>query len=278
MVRFRALWLIFVGPLFGVSVISGDLRAQSSSALQFENVSIRRSDPRIDSGGIGRQPDGTLSMRGTSIDVAIKLASPARARAVVGLPGWAQRERYDITAKPPADATPEQQQQMWFAVFEDRMKLAAHVEEQGRDIYALVVASEDGHLGPNLAPSTLDCPEPRVLTMPSTSSEVRERCRVREFVGPMGGWLRAGGVPIDLLTIYLGGLAGGDSLVDNRTGLDGLYSVNLTFASRRRAAVAPDDAPDFFTALQQQLGLKLQPEKAIVPVWVIDHIERPTEN
>ena len=45
-----------------------------------------------------------------------------------------------------------------------------------------------------------------------------------------------------------------------------------------REPALPDDAPEFFTALQEQLGLKLQPEKTIVPVFVIDSIERPTEN
>jgi len=68
--------------------------------------------------------------------------------------------------------------------------------------------------------------------------------------------------------------------VNNRTGLEGWYAVSLRFAPPR-LAVDPsttDDAPQFVTALQEQLGLKLQPEKTQVAVFVVDHIERPTPN
>ena len=66
----------------------------------------------------------------------------------------------------------------------------------------------------------------------------------------------------------------------NRTGLQGYYALTLTWAPRRgpNAAEPADDLPDFFTALQEQLGLKLQPEKARLPVFVVDSIERPSEN
>lgn len=83
---------------------------------------------------------------------------------------------------------------------------------------------------------------------------------------------------MDLLVQSLGGLAGG--LVNNRTGLKGFYSVELRFAPNgltsddRRG----DEPPQFLTALQEQLGLKLQPEKTMVPVLVIDSIKRPSEN
>jgi uncharacterized protein (TIGR03435 family) len=70
--------------------------------------------------------------------------------------------------------------------------------------------------------------------------------------------------------------------VTDGTGLQGLYAVSMTFAPPRNLATAQDatisDAPDFFTALQEQLGLNLQAGKGMVPVLVIDHIERPSEN
>ena len=77
-------------------------------------------------------------------------------------------------------------------------------------------------------------------------------------------------------------IRGAGGPVSNRTDLQGFYAVTLTFALPRGAGApldAPvDDAPDFFTALQEQLGLKLQTEKGMVPVLVIDHIERPSGN
>ena len=86
---------------------------------------------------------------------------------------------------------------------------------------------------------------------------------------------------MDNLARSLSGRAGGP--VSNRTGLQGFYALTLTFSPPRAArapqdAIPVDEAPDFFTALQEQLGLKLQAEKGMVPVLVIDHIERPSAN
>ena len=88
----------------------------------------------------------------------------------------------------------------------------------------------------------------------------------------------SGGMTIDSLVPSLGSLAG--RLVNNRTGLQGFYALTLNFSAPRQPGdtAPPDDVPELFTALQEQLGLKLQPEKTMVPILVIDHIERPTEN
>jgi uncharacterized protein (TIGR03435 family) len=80
---------------------------------------------------------------------------------------------------------------------------------------------------------------------------------------------------MDGLASFLYGPAGGE--VEDDTGLTELYAVNLTFSSRE-TGVANDNAPDILTALQEQLGLKLLHRKRMMPVFVIDHIERPSEN
>jgi uncharacterized protein (TIGR03435 family) len=96
-------------------------------------------------------------------------------------------------------------------------------------------------------------------------------------------------MPMNNLAASLYGFVGGD--VENQTGLEGFYALTLRF-SRQRTAVPPleatanptavgpaaDDLPDIFTALQEQLGLKLLRGKKMMPVFVIDHIERPSEN
>lgn len=87
---------------------------------------------------------------------------------------------------------------------------------------------------------------------------------------------------MDALVQSLPGLAGGP--VTNRTGLEGFYALTLKFTRptppgvQPDAAQATDDLPNFFTALQEQLGLKLQHEKTTLPVFVVDHIDRPSEN
>ena len=95
------------------------------------------------------------------------------------------------------------------------------------------------------------------------------------------GIIVSGSTTMDALVLSFGGLAGRQ--VFDRTGLKGNYAFTLKFLSPRTPgtsseAPSPDDTPDFFTALQEQLGLKLQPEKSLVPVFVIDRLERPTEN
>jgi uncharacterized protein (TIGR03435 family) len=251
------------------------LHAQSSSVLQFETISIKQSDPAADSGWLRSEPDGTFVMENTSIRGIIFLGSPEPARDVVGLPDWATRERYVIRAKPAAGATDQQKAEMWRALFADRMKLAAHVEQQERDTYALVIASADGHLGPHLTPSTIDC-DPRRAAQ--RSPEARARCGGPEGGGPLGGWIRSPGMPLDVLAGYLSGMLGG-RVVNDRTGLQGFYAVDWSW-SRAPADVKTRGVREqaIFSAIEEQLGLKLQAEKSRVPILVIDHIERPSEN
>jgi uncharacterized protein (TIGR03435 family) len=93
------------------------------------------------------------------------------------------------------------------------------------------------------------------------------------------GTIEATGVALDGFVNSLSGLARGR--VYNRTGLDGLDDLALHFAPPRLnpdPSAPADDAPQFVTALQEQLGFKLVPEKSIVKFLVIDHIERPTPN
>jgi len=210
-------------------------------------------------------------------------ASPVPAREVEGLPNWAMTEQYDVTAKPPAGSTREQRNQMWRRLFAERMKLVARVEEREQDTFALVLARSDGRLGPQLERSTLDCgprppgsaPPPPPQAPPS-ADDMRSRCGMMMS----GASIVSGGMMMANLAQSLGSLAG--RLVNDRTGLEGFYALTLNFSVRRLGASAEpapiDDAPEIFTALQEQLGLKLQPEKSMVPVFVIDHIERPSEN
>jgi uncharacterized protein (TIGR03435 family) len=166
------------------------------------------------------------------------------------------------------------------AMFADRMKLQAHVEQRERDTFALVVARSDGKLGPQLKPSTLDCgPRPPGTPPPEPPASFSTDDAAARCGGLFGrGLIVSGGIALDSLAFSLAGLAG--RLVDNRTGLQGFYALKLQFVEPGApgAASLDDNLPDFFTALQEQLGLKLQPEKTIVPIFVVDHIERPTEN
>ena len=145
---------------------------------------------------------------------------------------------------------------------------------QGPGVFA------DGRLGPQLRRSSVDCAA-RIAAqaeqkptdpLPAGAAE----CGIRN--GP--GRIDFGGLPVSLLVQMLSGQVG--KPVIDRTGLNGNYDVELRFALGSAGpprpdgqAALPDDAPSIFTAVQEQLGLKLVPGEAPVDTLVIDHIERP---
>jgi uncharacterized protein (TIGR03435 family) len=264
---------------------------QAPTGPTFDVVSIKRVNGLRQGGGMRILPDGTFIMTGQPIGSLLNQASPVPVtpRDITGGPDWLWRELYDVTVKPPEGLTGAElvaaRPMMWRALFAERMKLVAHIEQREKDTFTLVLARSDGRLGSELKPSTLDCtsrsdataPAPAPASPPSLQ-ERENRCGL--FMS--GGQWVSGGVTLDQLARPLGGIAGGE--VENRTGLTGFYSVKLDFSIQRSVGVTPDpnaaaDAPSIFTALQEQLGLKLQRgEKKSTPVFVIDSIERPSEN
>jgi uncharacterized protein (TIGR03435 family) len=231
-------------------------------------------------------PDGTEVMINSPLSTFIGTAYPSQSGRYVGLPDWATTERYDVTVKPGSGTTREQRQQMWRTVFADRMKLVAHNETSEQPIYNLVLARPDGTLGPQLKPSARDClaesaaarerrepPKPLV-----TDADFLDSCGLRFGAGHLIG----GGITMQMFSLQLRGLSG--RVVQDRTGLKGYYAIDFRFAMPNQnpevaaAGLDPADAPSVFTALQEQLGLKLEPDKMLLQHVVIDHIERPTEN
>ncbi|MGE0444025.1 MAG: TIGR03435 family protein [Vicinamibacterales bacterium] len=253
------------------------LAAQQPEPLDFEVVSIKR-NVSGERGNSGRTlPDGTIMRLNSTVRSFILAASPVNAVDVEGLPDWAFSDRYDVIAKPPANSTREQRSEMMRRMFADRFKLRAHVEERERDVFDLVLAREDGQLGPNITPSSADCSPAANQAQPPRPLSIDD---IRGTCGTIVGLnqIVSGGTTLNGLIGTLGAIAGGR--ITNRTGLNGIYAIELTFSRGPQAdpAAPPDDRPDIFTALQEQLGLKLVRGKAMLPVFVIDSIERPSEN
>jgi uncharacterized protein (TIGR03435 family) len=171
---------------------------------------------------------------------------------------------------------------MMQTLFANRMKLVAHIEERETKTYSLVIARADGRLGPALKKSTLDCAAIASQAPASVGApdDFTTRCGMRGSYGS----IVSGGMLIDNLARNIQGRIGGP--VSNKTGLEGYYAFTLKFAEQGPpvagtapfVAANPSDDPDFFTALQEQLGLKLLSDKGTVPYFIIDHIERPTPN
>ena len=250
------------------------LDAQAPLLAEFEVVSIKRNPADADAASMRTLPDGTFVMINQTIRSIIMAAAPTPVRDVTGLPGWTSTERYDIIAKPPAGATPEQRSEMFRRMFEDRMQLEAHVEEREQTAFGLVVDRSDGRLGPQMSASPLDCTGSVPQVQPPSMADAKNRCGLSATTGV----IVSGGTTIEALVRVATGPAGGT--VYDRTGLKGTYALTLRYAVRTADASAGGlyDAPEFATALREQLGLRLRPERTKVPTLVVDSISRPTEN
>ena len=211
---------------------------------------------------------------GVTLQGLIREAYEVEDNQISGAPAWLDSERYDIEAKADKSVADELQKlsfdqrlveyrRMLQALLGDRFQLTLHRETKELPVYALVIAKK----GPKLQETHPGDNDPTGMTF---------------------GWglLKGEGVPIALLVRHLSRQQLDRPVVD-KTGLTGKYDFTLKWIpdDRRTPTVGqqgtddtPPPGPSIFTAIQEQLGLRLEPQKGPVEVLVIDHVERPSEN
>ena len=209
---------------------------------------------------------------------------------IEGAPEWLQTDRWDINARAEGDFPPttidgpDPRREMLRALLVDRFKLSAHLESRDRPSYALVRAQPVKPLSPRLHPSTVDCValiagmrRGQTAATPPVTPDGAPDCSI---VMPPGR-VSIGTQPMRQLAEALSRIVGRP--VVDRTDLTGNYSALLTYTpdAGPRQSGADQPAPDpngasLFTALEEQLGLKLESTRGLVDVLVIDHVERPT--
>jgi uncharacterized protein (TIGR03435 family) len=247
----------------------------------FDVVSVKRVTELRNTGSIGDQPGGRFVLSGMAIAPVIRTAYPADVSDLVGAPDWVNTERYDLTAQAGRDVPREQMELMLRAMLADRFKLAVHYEMQERPVYALVLARADGRLGPGIRRSDLDCDAIQAARragsqeQPPATSNGAPACGM-SMRGTVGMEVRLGARPLSILASSFG--TGPGRVVVDKTGLQGNYDITLNYMPQPKADAPPDAPPNVFTALQEQLGLKLEPDRAPLKILVIDRIERPAEN
>ena len=248
----------------------------------FDVVSIKRVTDIRTRHRWGEDPGGKFVLSGTSILPAIQAAYPADVPDLIGAPAWRASESYDLTAQAGREVPKEQMTAMLRAMLADRFKLLVHYEMQERPVYALMIARADGRLGPNIKKSDLDCDAIQAARRagskepPPATSNGAPACGFSMSGAGPGLELLMGARPLSALAGSIGSSAG--RVVVDKTGLKGNYDMTLNYAPQAGADVAPGDSPNVFTALQEQLGLKLESDRAPLKILVIDRIERPTEN
>ncbi len=281
--------LAIVAVAAGLAPVSAQQPAPGSTAAPaFEVASVKRNVGQEGSMTLLRlppTPTGAVSVSNVPLWMLIqwayeleestagwKLIPPPDKQAFL----W--EARFDIQAKPPDGAAPGQQYAMLRALLADRFKLRVHRETRPTPVYALTVV-RPGRLGPALRPSTVDC-----------AASHNDFTRLREFADARGtdrrricGVDQYGSGPDEILVRSAGPmteLANSLTILDrpvvDETGLSGLFEWTLTFGSSQAAIDA--GRTRIGTAIQEQLGLRL--ERKIVPydVLVIDSVEMPSEN
>jgi uncharacterized protein (TIGR03435 family) len=222
-------------------------------------------------------PDGILGpLPPNRLSVAATWAGGARAL---------QSEKFDIVATTDAAASQEQVFLMLRALLATRFKLVAHRETRDLPIYALVMARNGGALGPRLRRSSVDCStvsSDGPAAAPAADAFVAEPCKgLRNVPGKATG--RA--VTIPTLARLISGWVDDHRPVEDRTGLTGNFDLDLDWTPNQQppagtpALPSPDpNGAGLFTALREQLGLRLESTKNSIDIVVVDYAERPTEN
>jgi len=259
-----------------------------ATAQTFDVVSVHQNTSGTTQGNTSFTQGGvtfTNTQLRPIIQFAYGISQPAR---LIGVPDWANSERFDIVARGTI-RTLDERRAMLQALLADRFKLTAHMEQRRLPMYSLVLARADKRLGPDLKPSSTDCTA-RTGDGQRSGGDAPPAAPVNPLADLLRCGLRPGGpgevnivgIPLSLVSAFLS-ITQGRPVVD-ATGLKGAYDIHLSWAPDPipgRAAdpnAAVDSRANIFTALQEQLGLKLEPGTQPEDVLVIDSVSHPTEN
>jgi uncharacterized protein (TIGR03435 family) len=259
-------------------------------APRFDVVSIKPTAPDEDKTLFEYRPDGT-SFRGAPVGIVLQAVFGVDSGRITGAPSWVNTNRYDIEAKVAPDDAPrldrlngDNRRAMLLPMLIERFHLKYHHQLQQQSTYALTVAKG----GPRL---TIGEPDPPPGWKPDKDLPIE---KARYWVMAEPGHIEANSVPMHTLADELTRMNMLGRMVVDKTGLTANYNFTLRwtpdndpFPGLTRMlretdglGAKPADAPEssLFTAIQEQLGLKLESQKSSVDVIVIDHIDPPSPN
>ena len=277
------------------ALLSQTAGAQNDQAARFEVASVRPNELGAQSFVLAFR-NGRFTARYHTTRDLIRLAYRLTDSQLFAAPAWLGVDRFDVLATAPETPNsargtiPPEVLTMLRTLLEERFQLKARIETREYPLFALVLARPDGSLGRGLRRTTVPC-TPRAVgelgelfgPLPST----RTQCGGRVDRGLL---LSTGGTIGDLIWALSRPelVPGVGRLVVDRTGLTGTFDIDLrwtpdsAFIDRGQSAAQSlsfeSNEPPLFTAIQEQLGLKLERTRGPVDVLVIDHVERPTPN
>lgn len=298
---------LMLGMTHAPEILAETESLAASNLPKFEVVSIRPYTANTMATGIRFTPDG-VNITGMPLHMMVREAFGLPEDRVLNEPAWTKAERYEVSAKvDAADVSelekldPEQRWAMMLPVLEDRCGLKFHHEKRTLEVFALVPMKGGPRLklsepaidgGPTKTKGQSGAPAPPSPPPSKSLANNKNWGMFRMTMSTQGMALNAQDVPMNglarLLSLQLG------STVVDKTGLSERYDFTLNFApdhapgprmegpgggpSQDNPDPAEPAGPSLFTALQEQLGLKLVARKEPVDVVVIDYIDKPSSN
>lgn len=268
--------------------------ASTAAAQTFDVVSIKPSPPSAGNpfgfpviGNIRMEAGGRVTATAATLRDLVRRAYDVQDFLLFGGPEWVNQDRFDIIATPaPGVSRPEAVRAMMRAMLADRFKLVVRTDVREMPIYEMHVL-RSGQLGPAIKPSTIDCAAVRAkrvvgAPIPLDGSEPRCALSARMSTASSNTTMILEGESMAEIARLLTSQA--RRVVVDETGLPGTYAFELTTARDTSVGRIPggpppaDDGISLLTAVEDQLGLKLEAARGRVEVLVIESVERPTEN
>ena len=240
------------------------LSPAQSTRLTFDVAAIRLSQATDRNGGIKALPGGNgYTAQNIPVKLMISLMYRVPMSQISGGPDWLDSERYNVEAKVDRSYSIDDLHIMFQNLLADRFNLKFHIDIKEGPVYALTLDTSGSRMKENDSPQDFRIP---MNFSPDGVVGIR--------------------VPMPYLCWWLGQqVQSSKRPVINLTGLDKNYDFKLSFAPElppdvSRETLSPElrDRPSLFDALKQQLGLKLTPQKGPVEHYIIDHIDRPSDN
>ncbi len=277
---------------FDVASVKPDISAEDPES----NFPLGAGDVYTPNGGFFSSKNFSLV---TYIAFAFKLRVDQTPYLLPGLPEWASNERFDIQARSGGNPSKDEMRLMMRSLLADRFKLVVHHETRQLPVLE-VVLTKPGKTGPQLQPHSNDWPCPSRIPPPSAAGQSTQAsahpfpgglpplCKgIFELPWSAPGLFHVGArdVTVQFIANYFSGVSGFGRPFLDRTGLSGTFDFSLEWKRENDRPLAPGvqarpnvAGPTFQTALREQLGLRLQVQKAPIDVIVVDHVEHPSGN
>jgi len=258
LLAYSTAFLAIMGVVLSASAQGALETATNGRKLSWDVVSVKPNKSLDPSSSMRMTPNG-VDLRNATLQMLFLNGFEIKSESqIVGYPSWVNSEHFDIQAKMDAESAAdyrnlkgEEGAVQWHSlvrqILEERFGMKYHREQRELPVYFLLVAKQGSKLHES-------APKESTSSSWSPGKFASHHCRMSGLASSLSG--------------------AADRIVIDKTGLTGEYDVELTWAPDGQ----PDAGPSIFTAVQEELGLKLEPAKAPLDVVVIDHLERPSEN